>query len=75
MKIKIGNKEYTIQKGDFIGLKDDVYTFYSGNCRVLLIKNNHHFTYLNVPTYCMPKRLLKSLRTEEKGKNTYWYFD
>jgi hypothetical protein len=83
-KIKIGRKEYEIQKGDYIQFNHNssgVHLFCSGDGRTLRREKWSMYDYLHIPSTVLKKIKLKDLRKVETGSLeqrtllTRYYFD
>ena len=72
--IKIGRKEYLIQKGDYILYNGACYQFCAGNGRTLKWDGHFSMRSLVIPNSALKKIPLETMKKAETPFLTKWYF-
>lgn len=73
--IKIGRKEYTVQKGDYILWNGACYQFCAGDKRILKQEGFNSYTHLRVPASAIKSINLKALKYIRKGEYSYYFYN
>lgn len=75
--IKIGRKEFKIQKGDYILFNQSSHQFCSGDGRILFQKKFDSYTYIRIPkttVKSIPLDKLEKVESVSMGANITKYF-
>jgi hypothetical protein len=66
MKLKIGKNEIAVKRGDIITYDGEKYTLLSGDIRPLLVLENEHLCFVNLPKTTFGKIPKSALRKKRK---------